>query len=226
MRKRCKRHEYTEQLWDHLPGSVNNANAISVVDTSGSMYCGCGDLTPALISQAMGLYCAERCDGIFHNHLITFESTPHLFEIHGVTLRDKLKYISSLPWGGSTNMEAVFDLIIDTAVRYGAAQNEMPSVIYIFSDMEFNWCMRNADKTVYDNARERFEAFGYRMPAVVFQNVNSWQMQTPVTAYTKGTALTSGASTHTMEHKFDGNITPMEHMLRVLNSDRYAMIHA
>lgn len=215
-----------EQLWNHLPGSVANVNAISVVDTSGSMYCGCGALLPALVSQAMGLYCAERCQGVFHNHLITFESTPHLVEIHGECLRDKLAYIGCLPWGGSTNLEAVFDLILDTAVKHGARQEEMPQVLYIFSDMEFNCAMKNADKTVYENARERFEKRGYAMPAVVFHNVNSWQMQAPVTAHTRGTALSSGASTHTMEHRFDGNITPMEHMLRVLGSKRYAMISA
>lgn len=214
-----------EALWDHLPGAVGNVNAISVVDTSGSMYWA-EKLKPALISQAMGLYCAERCEGVFHNHLITFESTPHLMEIHGATLRDKLKYIGSLPVGGSTNLEAVFDLILDTALKSRAKQAEMPQVLYIFSDMEFNCAMRNADKTVYENAKERFEGVGYRMPAVVFHNVNSWQMQTPVTAHTRGTALTSGASTHALGHKFDGNVTPMDHMLRVLNSERYAMIHA
>ena len=222
----AKGEEALEALWNHLPGTVANANAISVVDTSGSMYCSCGPLMPALISQAMGLYCAQRCRGLFHNHLITFESTPHLVAIRGNTLRDKLKYIGTLPWGGSTNLEAVFDLILMTAVKYGAKQEEMPQVLYIFSDMEFNWAMRNADKTVYENAKELFELYGYTMPAVVFHNVNSWQMQTPVTAHTRGTALSSGAATHTMEHKFDGNITPMEHMLRVLNSSRYAMIHA
>ena len=218
--------ETLELLWNHLPGAVGNTNAIRVVDTSGSMYCGFGPLKPALLSQAMGLYCAERCEGLFHNHLITFESTPHLVTIHGSSLRDKLKYIGTLPWGGSTNLEAVFDLILDTAVTYDAEQKELPSVIYIFSDMEFNWCMRNADETVYANARKRFESYGYKMPAVVFHNVNSWQMQAPVTAHTAGTALSSGADTHTMGHKFDGNITPMEHMLRVLNSKRYAMIQA
>jgi hypothetical protein len=214
-----------EQLWKHLPGAVNNTNAISVVDTSGSMYWTSG-LKPALISQAMGLYCAERCRGVFHNHLITFESTPHLVAIHGATLRDKLKYIGTLPVGGSTNLEAVFDLILTTAVKSRAKQNEMPQVLYIFSDMEFNCAMERADRTVYESAREKFEACGYRMPAVVFHNVNSWQMQTPVRAHTRGTALSSGAATHTMEYRFDGNITPMEHMLRVLNGKRYAMIHA
>lgn len=215
-----------ERLWKYLPGAVGNANAISVVDVSGSMYCGYGPLTPALVSQAMGLYCAERCRGVFHNCLITFESTPHLVQVHGSNLGEKLKYISTLPWGGSTNLEAVFDLILDTAANSHARQEEMPQVLYIFSDMEFNCCVAAANETVYENARKRFEAHGYSMPAVVFHNVNSWQMQTPVTARTRGTALSSGASTRTMEYRFDGNITPMDHMLRVLNSERYAMIHA
>ena len=173
--------ETLEQLWNHLPGAVADANAISVVDTS---------------------------------------------EIRGANLRDKLKYISTLPWGGSTNLEGVFDLILQTAVKYNVKQEELPSVIYIFSDMEFNWCVHDADNTVYDNAREQFEINGYQMPAVVFHNVNSWQMQTPVTAHTRGTALSSGAATGGMRFSYNGNITPMEHMLRVLESERYKMIRA
>ncbi len=215
-----------EQLWSHLPGNIGNANAISVVDTSGSMYCSDGPLLPALVSQAMGLYCAERSTGAFHNLLITFDSTPHLVEIHGETLADKLRYLETLPCGGSTNLEAVFALILRTAVKNHVGQEEMPQVLYIFSDMEFNKCMRNADETVYENARRLYHFFGYEMPAVVFHNVNSWQMQSPVRADTKGTALSSGAATSTMGYSFNGNITPMDHMLRVLNSARYAMIHA
>ena len=214
-----------EALWNCLPGEIGSQNAISVVDTSGSMYWA-EKLKPALISQAMGLYCAERCPGVFHNHLITFESTPHLMEIHGNTLRDKLRYIGSLPVGGSTNLEGVFDLILSTALSAHAKQEEMPAVLYIFSDMEFNCAMRNADKTVYEACKAKIEAHGYQMPAVVFHNVNSWQMQAPVTAHTRGAALQSGASTHALKEKFDGNITPMDHMLRVLNGERYSMIHA
>ena len=215
-----------ECLWSHLPGEIGSANAISVVDTSGSMYCSCGALLPALISQAMGLYCAERCEGVFHNHLITFESTPHLVEIKGKTLADKLRWIGTLPWGGSTNLEGVFDLILRTAVQANARQEEMPSVLYIFSDMEFDQAVQDPGKTVYEACKAKFEAHGYRMPAVVFHNVNSWQTQTPVTAHTRGTALQSGAAAHAFKEKFDGNITPMDHMLRVLNAERYRMIHA
>ena len=102
----------------------------------------------------------------------------------------------------------------------------MPEVLYIFSDMEFDQAVRDPDKTVYENAREMFEAFGYQLPAVVFHNVNSWQMQAPVTAHTRGAALTSGSSVCALKEKFDGNVTPMSHMLRVLLSDRYKAICA
>lgn len=216
-----------DTMWNNRKLEIANQNAISVIDTSGSMFCQHGDgPLPILLSISLGMYYAERCKGVFHNHFITFESNPHLMEIHGTTLRDKLSYIATAPWGGSTNLEAVFELILRTAVNAGASQDEMPSVLYIISDMEFNVACRNGNKTVYENAKERFEAFGYQMPAVVFQNVNSWQMQTPVTAHTQGTALTSGASTAAFTQKFDGNVTPMSHMLKVLNSERYKEVHA
>ena len=107
-----------------------------------------------------------------------------------------------------------------------APQEEMPSVLYIISDMEFNIAISNPNKTVYDNAAEQYKAYGYNLPAVVFINVNSWQMQAPVRAHTKGTALASGMGMSTFQHKFDGNVTPMSHMLRVLMDKRYEKIHA
>lgn len=222
-----KEERVLDALWNSLPLEVGTQNAIAVVDTSGSMYCNRpGTPKPALISQALGIYFAERCQGAFHNHFITFESQPHLRSIHGKDLHDKLHYMQLAPWGGSTNLEAVFDLILRTAVEANAKQEEMPAVLYIISDMEFNCAIANPNKTVYENAREKFEACGYQMPAVVFQNVNSWQMQAPVTANTKGAALVSGAGTAAMKEKFDGNVTPMSHMLKILNSKRYENIHA
>ena len=220
--------ETLEALWENLPREFGNENAISVIDTSGSMYCGFqgNAVTPALIALSLGLYHAERCKGAFHNHFISFESKPHLIEIHGDTLQDKLRYIQRARWGLSTNLEAVFELLLKTAVDSHASQEELPSVLYIVSDMEFNRAVRNPGKSVYDNARERFESFGYTLPAVVFINVNSWQMQAPVRAHQKGAALTSGMGVSTFREKFDGNMTPMSHMLKVLMGKRYEEVHA
>lgn len=213
-----------EALWNSQSAEVAQENGIAVVDVSGSMYC-CKQ-RPITMAVALGLYFAERCKGVFHNHMITFSDSPRLVEIHGGNLKEKLKYMIRADWGMSTNMEAVFDLLLDTAVRTNARQEEMPSAIYIISDMEFNCAVRDPDKTVYDNARERFAKHGYQLPAVIFQNVNSWQMNVPVRANTKGAALVSGAGTASFKHKFDGNVTPMDHMLRVLLSERYKEVHA
>lgn len=216
-----------DALWNNLPANFGNENAISVIDTSGSMYCcNAGNVTPALISQSLGLYHAERAKGAFHNHFISFSSVPKLIEIHGRTLEEKLRYIQSAEWGCSTNLEAVFDLILSTAVDSNASQDEMPSVLYIISDMEFNVAIRNPQMTIYDQAKRLFNAHGYELPAVVFINVNSWQMQAPVKAHTKGAALVSGSSVNSFTHKFDGNMTPMSHMLKVLNGERYKEVCA
>ncbi|MBP3655799.1 MAG: DUF2828 family protein [Clostridia bacterium] len=213
-----------EALWSSLPNDVEQENAISVIDTSGSMYC--FGAFPAMVSQALGIYHAERCKGPFHGKFITFSERPHLESIRGETLKDKLFYLSRADWGESTNMEAVFDLILRTAIACGAGQDEMPATLYIISDMEFNQAVRNPNETVYESAKKEFEANGYRLPTVVFHNVNSWQMQAPVTAHTLGTALVSGAGTKSFRRKFNGNSTPMSHMLEVLGSERYAAVHA
>lgn len=220
--------ETLEVLWKHLPRELGNENAISVIDTSGSMYCGFQQnaVTPAMIAISLGLYHAERCKGVFHNHFISFEDRPHLIEVHGDTLQDKLRYIQSTRWGWSTNLEAVFELLLNTAAESHASQDELPSVLYIISDMEFNRAVKNPDVSIYNNAKERFASFGYELPAVVFINVNSWQMQAPVRAHQKGAALASGMGVSTFKEKFDGNMTPMSHMLKVLMSERYEEVHA
>ena len=213
---------HTEEFWRFLPGSVGTENAISVIDTSASMMA----YGAHTLADALGLFYAEHAKGAFHNKFITFSDKPKLMKLRGDLLGQKLMNIHNASWGGTTNLEAVYSMLLRMAVRAGAGQAEMPSAVVIYSDMEFNRSVTNPYGNLYDDFREAFARAGYEVPAVVFHNVNSWQMQTPVTAHTRGTALSSGAGVHTMAHKFDGNITPMEHMLRVLNSERYAMIHA
>ncbi len=216
-----------EALWKSLGGKNGSRNALCVVDTSGSMYWGrAGAPRPALLAQALGLYFAEHCEGPFRNHIVTFESQPHLLELQGETLADRLRYLQSAPWGNSTNLSAVFDLVLDSAWEMKASQEEMPAVLYIISDMEFNAAFRRPNETVYEDARKQYAAYGYELPAVVFHNVNAWQTQTPVRAHTKGAAMVSGSGVAAMASKYTKNTTPMSHMLEVLGSPRYRCIHA
>ena len=215
-----------EALWSYLPAGSLAENSICMIDTSGSMTCGReGSIKPIQIAVSLGLYHAERCKGAFHNHFITFQTRPHLIEIKGNTLKEKIHYIFSAPWSGWTNLEGAFDLLLNTACQSGASQDELPSTLYIISDMEFNGVMRS-DETVFDNAKRKFEACGYKLPAVVMINVNSWQMQTPAGAHQKGVALMSGASVSAVGQFCSFNTTPLSQMYKILMSDRYKVIHA
>ena len=125
-----------------------------------------------------------------------------------------------------TNIEAVFDLILRAAVRNRIPQEEMPATLYIISDMEFNYCVRNASLTNFENAKSKYEAQGYKLPNVVFWNVQSRNAQQPVTRNEQGVALVSGCSGRIFGMLKSGALTPMGYMLDILGSERYERIAA
>ncbi len=213
---------HTEEFWKSLPGSVGTENAISVIDTSASMMA----YGAHTLADSLGLFYAEHAKGAFHNKFITFSEKPKMIKIRGNALWEKLANIHNASWGGTTNLEAVYSMLLRMAVRADAGQDEMPSAVVIYSDMEFNRSVTNPYGNLYDDFREAFEQAGYKVPAVVFHNVNCWQMQTPVLYNTVGTALSSGRTTHHMKHRYTRSSTPIQHMLEVLMSERYAPIHA
>ena len=178
------------------------------------------------LADALGLFFAEHAKGPFHNKFITFSEKPKMMKTRGRALWEKLSNIHNASWGGTTNLEAVYNMLLRMAVRAGAGQDEMPSAVVIYSDMEFNRSVTNPGGNLYEDFQEKFERAGYTMPAVMFHNVNSLQMQTPVLSDEAGTALSSGRSTRHMKHRYTRSTTPVIHMLEVLLSRRYDPIHA
>ena len=221
-RRDSYRMSHPDEFWKALPGSVGMENAISVIDTSESMMA----YGAHTLADALGLFYAEHARGAFHNKFITFSEKPKMMKLRGDSMWQKLLNIHNASWGGTTNLEAVYNMLLRMAARTGAGQDEMPSAVVIYSDMEFNRSVTNPYGNLYEDCREAFEKAGYEMPAVVFHNVNSLQMQTPVLSDTMGTALSSGRTTHHMKHRYTRSTTPLQHMLDVLVSDRYASIHA
>ena len=213
---------HTEEFWKSLPGEVGMENAISVIDTSSSMMA----YGAHTLADALGLFFAEHAKGPFHNKFITFSEKPKMMKTRGRALWEKLSNIHNASWGGTTNLEAVYNMLLRMAVRAGAGQDEMPSAVVIYSDMEFNRSVTNPGGNLYEDFQEKFERAGYTMPAVMFHNVNSLQMQTPVLSDEAGTALSSGRSTRHMKHRYTRSTTPVIHMLEVLLSRRYDPIHA
>jgi hypothetical protein len=201
----------------------SNENAIVVVDGSGSMYNG-ADPMPITVAISLAIYFAEKNTGKFGNHFITFSEKPQLVEIKGKDIYEKVTYCASFNEIANTNLERVFSLLLETAVINKLPQSELPSKIYIISDMEFDACVANPDFSNSDNAKKMFKKHAYTLPSVVFWNVQSRNSQYPVTQNDKGVVLVSGASPSLFKMINDGNLSPIEFMMSVLNQERYAEI--
>ena len=213
-----------QKYWDALPDYYHGHEepGIAVVDVSGSMW---GQPLNAAVS--MGAYIAERGKGPFKNHFITFSDRPELVEFNGVDIYDKFCRAQNADWGGSTNIEAVFDLLLSTARKSKAAADDMPKTLYIFSDMEFNYCVtsnsqrrinENGILTVIEAQRAKWHQYGYEVPRVIFWNLDARQNQIP--ALNGPFSYISGFSMSGIEAVLSGK-DGYDLMMEVLNSPVY-----
>ena len=211
--------------WAALPDFASDENALAIVDTSASMYY-VDDPLPAAVALSLGLYFAERAKGPYRNHFIQFSENPQLIEIKGETFADRLRYIASFCEVANTNLEDVFRLILNAAVRNHLPQSDLPEKLYIISDMEFDCCIANAELSNFENAKRMFEMAGYQLPKIVFWNVASRNQQQPVKENEQGVALVSGCTPRIFSMVMDGMLSPYDFMLSVVNTERYAPIAA
>lgn len=198
-----------------LKASGKLQRALAVSDVSGSM-----EGVPMEVSVALGLLISEVAEGPFHNKVMTFHSDPTLHQIGGETLNKRVRCLMRAPWGGSTNLQGTFDQILNHGTMFGVSQEQMPRVIVILSDMQFDEaCEQSADdETIYQLARAKFEAAGYTLPNVVFWNLRATKESYPVTHTQSGTALVSGYSAELLKVFMDDpdNMTPMTIMHNTL----------
>ena len=211
--------------WNALEDYAPQGNALCVIDGSGSMYC-CGTPIPATVALSLGMYFAERSKGEFHNHFITFSHRPRLVEIKGRDLVEKVAYCEQYNECANTNIQKVFELILSTAVKNRLPQEEMPETLYFISDMEFDCCTDQAELTNFEYAKKLFEDHGYRLPQVVFWNVQSRNEQQPVRMNEQGVILVSGCTPRLFSMVAGGEFDPAVFMKEVLLSDRYKPICA
>ena len=214
-----------DATWNAQEDFTVGENALVVIDGSGSMY-GYGEPMPATVALSLGIYFAERNTGAFRNHFITFSEKPQLVEIKGETILEKVRYCHNYNEVANTNIQKVFELILRAAVKNKVPQTEMPSTLYIISDMEFDYCAEGADITNFEYAKKIFAEAGYQLPRVVFWNVQSRNQQQPVTQNEQGVALVSGCSPRIFNMLKSGILSPLGYMLDILGAERYEMIAA
>lgn len=217
-----------QKYWNNLKNYYNGKqeNGIAIVDTSGSM-----SGIPLEAAVSMGAYIAERGHGPFANHFITFSSRPELVEFKGVDIVDKFNRARSANWQMDTNIEAVFNLLLNTALSKGTKAEDMPERLYIFSDMEFNGCLQDANhkdlcsadavETLLESIAKKWADVGLELPKVIFWNLDARQENIP--ALGGRFSYISGFSMSAIESVLSGK-DGYDLMLEVLNKERYSVI--
>lgn len=212
--------------WESLEDFTNDSNSLAVIDGSGSMYRQDGIISPAAVALSLGIYFAERNTGEFRNHFITFSESPQLVEIKGRDIYERVNYCKSFNEAANTNIQKVFELILNTAIKHNITPQEMPDKLYIISDMEFDSCTEDSSMTNFEYANKIFSDNNYKLPQVIFWNVDSRNIQQPVKINDQGVCLVSGISPRIFAMIKSDNLTPLKFMLEILNSERYAKIYA
>jgi hypothetical protein len=186
--------DHVTAQWNALPNYVGDASILPLVDVSGSMSCPAGknsSVTCMDISLSLGLYLADKNKGVFKDTFLTFSDKPQLTTLKGDIVQ-KIDQMRRSDWGMSTNLHAAFTKILDVAVKGKAPQEDMPAMVLILSDMQFNQCVKHDDSAM-EMIERKFESAGYTCPKVVFWNLKD-SGNTPVKSDKSGAALVSGFS--------------------------------
>ena len=210
-----------DAMWNALPNYFEGLEetGICCVDTSGSM-----SGLPIEVSTSLGIYCADKCRGPFKNHYISFSERPQLIELKGDNISDKLL---SMPCfnPANTNLEAVFDLILNTAIANNTPQEDLPSKLYIISDMQFDEARGEGYRAWYDKTpkhpktfmqsmKEKYADAGYALPAIVYWNVRDSECgMFQETFEGENCAMVSGYSPSLFKSVIDGTEIEVEEVV-------------
>jgi len=211
------------KYWDNLTDYFNGAtlNALCVCDTSGSV-------APIDVAIALSLYTAERAKGPFHNHFISFSSRPQLIEVEGADFCDKVYRIYRRNLCENTNIEATFDLILQMATHNHLSQDDLPETIIVVSDMQFDASRTSSyytGMTLMEKIEAKWNACGYKMPKLIYWNVNASGDGNIPMKDKDGVTYVSGASPSIFTQIMTGK-TGIDLMLEALLSERYKPVYS
>lgn len=211
--------EQWKQLTNYIPDGVS---ILPIVDVSGSMGCpASGNVTCMEVAIALGLYLSERQTSAFKDLVVTFETDPKLIQVKGDNLKSRVDFVTCLPWGGSTDFAKAMQLVLSHAIRNNVPAEEMPQYLICCSDMQFNQAGSNI-KTNFEYVRNMFEAAGYKMPKLIFWQLNGKMNNLQATANTSDVAMISGFSPAIMEAVLSLNTpTPRSVMEAAIYKERY-----
>lgn len=209
-----------EELWNNLPDYLQDSDESFIVlaDMSSSMF----DPRNAINSSiALAIYLSERNKTQFKNTFITFNTTPEIHIIQGNTLLQKITNCIHSQWGGSTNLDAAFQLILNTAKQFNIPQNQLPKNLLVISDMQFD---QTGKVNIHEKTKNDFKSAGYEIPQIIFWNLGNYTKGVPAIQYDNRAILVSGYSPTIVTSLLKGDLNPFSAMQSILQNKRYDII--
>ena len=190
----CDDDKLAEKLWNNLPDllSESEENILPMIDVSGSMM---GE--PLAVAMSLGMYLSERTKGEFKDLFLTFSENPELVKLEGDTVAERLRNICDAEWGMNTDFEKAYMHILRLAKKHNVMKDSMPTMLLVLSDMQFDESQGRTD-THFSWMEEEFEKAGYKLPKIVFWNLDS-HFGTPAKCSDDSVAMVSGFSPSIMK---------------------------
>ena len=223
--------EAVEQLWKNLKELPGLKDTIVVRDDSGSMTSTINGtrVTAYEVATALGIYCAEHNTEAYKNKIISFSQTPKYLDFSDSSkygsLHSKYAYLVKHSEVANTNIKAVFDLVLKTAVENKLPAEELPAQILIISDMEFDSCGgRSCGISLFNQIASDYAQYGYKLPKLVFWNVCGRTGTIPCKQNDAGVILVSGFSQNVLNLVNRGETDPYISIVKELDTERYSDI--
>lgn len=212
-----------EKQWEAMENFIGDADILPMVDVSGSMTSvPAGSNTSCMeVAVSLGLYCADKNKGKFKDTFLTFSGEPELLKLQG-NIVQKVHQMETSTWGMNTDIKAALSKVLKTAKDGKVPQAEMPKMLLIFSDMQFDQCT-DFDHSAMESFEHKYAEAGYELPQIVFWNLNA-SGNVPVKADKSGVALVSGFSPAVMKSLLNSdpdNFTPEAIMMQTIMVPRY-----
>ena len=215
-----------EAQWKALPNYADqDKNILVVADVSGSMDSGMGNVKPINVAVSLAIYTAERNQGAFKDNFMIFSARSRLITLKGTSLKARVDEVLGSREVANTNLQSVFDLILSKAKENKLTQADLPSSLLLISDMQFDSACSTS--TNFEVIKDKFKDAGYKMPTIVFWNVNSSNSDVSVKFNDKGVCLVSGCSPTILKTVVSGKVSnPYQLMIDTVVVDRYKDIKA
>ena len=194
--------------------AVNLGKLVPLVDVSSSM-----SGIPMQVAIALGLLVSEITSDEFKHSVINFEDNPTwTFFEEAQSLFEKVRQLQRAPWGGSTNFEKAWMLVIQVLENMDTlTQDDVPDMI-VFSDMQFNSASRGgAWETMHQMIVREFTALGERKGVTGLKpgNIIYWNLSGKTTGFaaqasTPGVQMLSGFSPSLLKLLLSGESLTVE----------------